>query len=102
MNVRIRPSALISVAVVVVLWGCRGLAGAGAEPRGDAASVVEGNTGFALDLYGRLRSREGNLFLSPYSISTALAMTYAGARGRTEEEMRTTLRFALGLVEVPC
>lgn len=49
----------------------------------------------AIDLYGRLRSREGNLFMSPYSISTALAMTYGGARGDTATEMKKTLRFSL-------
>ena len=48
----------------------------------DLASVVEGNERFALDLYARLRTAQsGNLFFSPSSISTALAMTYAGARG---------------------
>ena len=57
--------------------------------------VVEGNTEFALDLYQRLRSREGNLFFSPYSISTALAMTYAGARGCTESQMAQVLHFPL-------
>jgi len=57
--------------------------------------VVEGNNAFALELYARLRAREGNLFLSPYSISTALAMTYAGARGNTEKQMAQVLHFAL-------
>lgn len=57
--------------------------------------VVEGNTAFALELYQQLRSAEGNLFLSPYSISTALAMTYAGARDNTAKQMAETLRFSL-------
>ncbi len=57
----------------------------------DAPPVVEANTRFALDLYGRLRSTPGNLFFSPFSISTALAMTYAGAGGQTAEEMGTVL-----------
>jgi serpin B len=55
--------------------------------------VVEGNTAFALDLYGRLREQKGNLFFSPYSISSALAMTYAGARQHTQEEMAKVLHF---------
>jgi serpin B len=59
----------------------------------DKAAVVGGNTKFALDLYGRLRSKEGNQFFSPYSVSTALAMTYAGARGRTAEQMARVLHF---------
>jgi serpin B len=59
------------------------------------AGVVRGNTRFALELYGRLKDRQGNLFLSPYSISTALAMTYAGATGQTEQQMADTLYFSL-------
>src|SRR5258708_7439848 len=56
-------------------------------------ALADGNTSFALDLYGRLKGKEGNLFLSPYSISTCLAMTFAGARGNTEREMTRALHF---------
>ena len=65
--------------------------------RGHASpeTAVRGNTRFALDLYQELRTREGNLFFSPYSISTALAMTYAGARGDTELQMAQALHFLL-------
>jgi serpin B len=70
-----------------------------AQPAGklapDTAAVVQGNNVFALDLFGRLRQKDGNLFFSPYSISNALAMTYAGARGQTAEQMATTLHFGL-------
>ncbi|EDN68409.1 Proteinase inhibitor I4, serpin [Beggiatoa sp. PS] len=55
--------------------------------------MVEGNTTFALDLYEQLRKDKGNLFFSPYSLSTALAMTYAGARGNTEKQMSQALHF---------
>ena len=48
---------------------------------------------FSMDVYAALRSRTGNLFLSPYSISTALAMTYAGARGTTADEMAKVLHY---------
>jgi serpin B len=51
------------------------------------------NTAFALDLYGHLKGNQGNLFFSPYSISTCLAMTYAGARGETENQMAKVFRF---------
>jgi serpin B len=61
----------------------------------DLQTVVKGNCNFAFDLYRELKRREGNLFLSPYSISTALAMTYAGARGETEKEMSRVLHFSL-------
>ncbi len=57
--------------------------------------LVEGNTQFALDLYRVLFDSGANVFYSPYSISQALAMTYAGARGNTAEEMAQALRFAL-------
>jgi serpin B len=61
----------------------------------DLTELTAGNTAFALDLYQSLREGEGNLFFSPYSISLALAMTYAGARGETEREMAQTLHFTL-------
>jgi serpin B len=54
-------------------------------------ALVEGNTAFACDLYAQLRNRPGNVFFSPYSISTALAMTCAGARGDTEKQMAQVL-----------
>lgn len=65
-------------------------------PAEDLAELVAGNGAFALDLYQALRTREsGNLFYSPYSISLALAMTYAGARGETAAEMAETLHYTL-------
>ena len=56
-------------------------------------AIAAGNNKFALELYQRLQSQQGNLFLSPYSISTALAMTYAGAKGQTEKQMAEALCF---------
>jgi serine protease inhibitor len=56
-------------------------------------SLVAGNTAFAVNLYGQLATNQGNLFFSPYSISTCLAMTYAGARGNTEAQMSQVLGF---------
>jgi serpin B len=64
-------------------------------PDADLALLVEGNSTFAFDLYQAVRGEEGNLFYSPYSISLALAMTYAGARGETEQQMAETLKFLL-------
>jgi len=58
-------------------------------------SLVQGNTAFALDLYGQLKNGPGNLFFSPYSISTALAMTYAGAHGDTEKQIGRVFHFEL-------
>jgi serpin B len=93
--------------VSMVLLGCAGPA-KGAVLRSDksrltpnaseaeTAQQVSGNSAFAFDLYQNLRDgRDGNLFYSPYSISVALAMTHAGARGETEQQIAETLQFSL-------
>ena len=64
-------------------------------------SLVAGNTAFAFDLYARLQTNQGNLFFSPYSISTCLAMTYAGARGMTARQMSQVLHFNAAPTELP-
>jgi serpin B len=62
----------------------------------DARNLAQSNNRFATDLYGRLSAKEsGNLFFSPYSISTALAMTSVGAEGQTKTQMAETLRFSI-------
>jgi len=64
-------------------------------PSGDLATLVQGNNRFGLELYRSLSGQDGNLFFSPFSISLALAMTYAGARGDTEAQMADALNFDL-------
>lgn len=61
----------------------------------DIEAVVTGNNAFAFDLYRKLAQEGGNLFFSPYSISSALAMTYAGARGETARQMASVLHFGV-------
>ena len=61
----------------------------------DLSELAKDNSDFAFNLYRRLSDEDGNLFYSPYSISLALAMTYAGARGETEQQMADTMRFLL-------
>ncbi len=61
----------------------------------DLLVLAQDNAAFALDLYQVLRQQDGNLFYSPYSISTALAMTYAGAKGQTASQMAQALHFSL-------
>ncbi len=61
----------------------------------DLTELVRGNNAFAFDLYRALSGREGNLFYSPFSVSQALAMTYAGARDETELQMADTLHYRL-------
>ena len=62
----------------------------------DLSRLVQGNSQFAMELFQQLRSAEENVFLAPISISVVLAMTYAGARGLTEQQMASVLHFDLG------
>lgn len=59
----------------------------------DIYSVVNASNRFALELYSELKGENGNVFFSPYSISTALAMTYEGARGQTAKEIQSVFHF---------
>jgi serpin B len=63
----------------------------------DQRAAVAGQNAFAIDLFHELRTNEPdrNLLVSPFSISTALAMTYAGARGNTAAQMADALHFDL-------
>ncbi|MBN1120459.1 MAG: serpin family protein [Anaerolineae bacterium] len=59
------------------------------------AELVGGNNAFAFDLYQAVRDNGQNCIYSPYSISLALAMAYAGAGGSTEQQMAETLHYTL-------
>jgi serpin B len=54
--------------------------------------VSSGDVGFASDLYGVIKGQTGNLFVSPTSVRTAMALAYAGARGETAKELERVLR----------
>lgn len=104
MNTRWLAVAAFAVVFGVAL-GCRWGKKAGEQeetepaitaPDEDLKALANGNNAFAVDLYKQLVEKEkGNIIFSPYSIRTALAMTYAGARGETAEEMRKALHFTL-------
>jgi serpin B len=89
------------LALVLVIMSARPQVPTHFAASSELKSTVEGNTAFALDLYQKLKDRPGNLFFSPYSISTSLAMTYAGARGQTETEMAKVLHFNLTQTNLP-
>lgn len=68
------------------------------DPEGantDPKAIAKGNNQFAFDLYHQLQAKKGNLFFSPNSISTALAMTYGGAKADTAKQMAAVLHFDL-------
>ncbi len=108
-SMRIIPFRVMTAAILVIVVICAtGLASAqissnsgniSAGQENDSvvdstSSVVLGNNRFACDLYQQLanESASENLFFSPYSISSALAITYEGARGTTADEIRSVLR----------
>lgn len=59
-------------------------------------SAAADNSAFAFDIFQILKQKGGNLFFSPYSVSSALAMTYGGARGNTALQMQEAMRFTRG------
>ncbi len=63
----------------------------------DVGALGAGNAAFAFDLLPQVVSANpgANVVFSPYSLATALAMTYAGARGQTADEIRSTMHFEL-------
>jgi serpin B len=96
----IRPAMLVSIwTALLILCGCDDTTTCPTEDvaRSSAPETLElritRTNEFALDLYGKLRTSEGNLIVSPHSIVTAFAMAYAGARGATEQEIARVCHF---------
>lgn len=84
----------IFLSILLLLFlGCAIPALGKTEAAPSVKTLADGNNRFALSLYLRLQSRQGNLFFSPLSLSTALGMVYAGSRGRTAQEMARVLYF---------
>jgi serpin B len=98
------PSKTAALALAV-FWGTMGGSMSTADAQADSgdhrvgvqnsqtAVVVQGSNQFAFDLYARMRADKGNLFFSPTSISTALAMALSGASGETAAQMAKALHF---------
>jgi len=88
---------VVFVMTAMMIAGCVAAESEPANKESDKQDmIVRGNNKFALDLYAKLKETDGNAFFSPYSISTALAMTYGGARGRTATQMADVLHFPVG------
>jgi serpin B len=62
-------------------------------PVSTQSQIISGNSQFAVDIYQELVDENENQMLSPYSISTALAMVYAGADGNTATELQDVMGF---------
>ncbi|MFS8066641.1 MAG: serpin family protein [Byssovorax sp.] len=60
----------------------------------DIKEFATSNNAFAFDLFAKLRTRKGNLVISPFSLSTTLTMTWAGAHGETADQMKKVLHLA--------
>jgi serpin B len=88
---RLDRRKFLSTSAALAAGSSLGRFGFASQPPADRSKIVTGNTQFGFELYGRLRGEAGNLFLSPFSISTALGMTAAGAKGKTLEDMRKVL-----------
>jgi serpin B len=71
------------------------------QPNPELAKLVNGNTAFAIDLYHAIAKPGENIFFSPYSISIALAMTFAGAQGETARQMAAVLHFSVDPMKLP-
>jgi len=89
------PASPRVTALVALL--CLAVAMLSAQKSTPGSAVAIGNNQFAFELYAKVSADKAqtghNIFVSPYSISTALAMTYAGARGNTRKQMATVLHF---------
>jgi serpin B len=87
---------LVVPLLIGALWQSPGKAAQPPKTSDMPLVLVDGNNRFAIDLYHCLAAgSKGDVFVSPESISLALAMTYAGAAGQTAEQMAATLHFTL-------
>jgi serpin B len=113
------PRLVTFICIVFGVLGCDSAGTGGNAPEGaqvaassksrltldqlGAAKVQElaaGNLKAAADLYVELGESHSNIFISPHSISTALAMAYAGARTNTAAQMKEVLHFELTEAEL--
>jgi serpin B len=80
-------SRFLSPCILLVL----ALTAWGDAPRPEVGPLVQADNLFALDLFGRMRQQEGNFVFSPYAVSSSLALTSFGARGRTADELNRAI-----------
>ena len=78
--------------LIVPVWGKKNIQSESTvQTQTDAKHMATACNRFALDMYRELAAEDKNIFISPWSLNSALSMTYEGARGQTAEEMKTVL-----------
>lgn len=78
--------AIVASVLCILLAGT-----AGSADLEKTHTLVRGNTAFALQLYRSLSGQGTNTCISPFSVSTTLAMVYAAAKGGTAEQFTRVL-----------
>jgi serpin B len=89
---------IVLVGILSLVSSCmpnNGISNMEGESKTPEELLVQSNNTFTFSLYHQLTNEQENLFISPYSIESALAMAYAGARGNTETEMAKALIFTM-------
>ncbi len=66
----------------------------------ETVKLADANNQFAFDLYQQLKSGQGNLLYSPYSLFQALTMVYGGARGDTADQFEQVLHYSFSEEEI--
>src|SRR5262245_19331831 len=87
---RRRESAMsptVAATHCLLVFFLAGAVGAAEPPAAATARFARSSNAFGVDVYARLKAQPGNLALSPASLTTALAMTWGGARGATADQM---------------
>lgn len=79
-----RAARVLAILLTLVL-------GAVADDTSPGAAAAAANNAFAIDIYPKIARTNGNLVFSPYSAHSALALTWAGARGATAQQMAAVL-----------
>jgi len=87
-----RINRAVSFAVLILIAGLQSGAASGTNEQ----KLVSANTAFALDLMGQITQArpDANIFISPFSVSSALQMVENGAAGQTKTEMQQVLHTA--------
>ena len=89
---------IVTLAVFQLIAGAPGLLAQSGTANGkDMPDVVNSNNSFAIDLYRQINAQDTgrNIFVSPFSVSTALAMTFEGSSNNTRNQMAAVMHLDL-------